>query len=172
MADNSSPERKRRGIAPVDRPHRFDPRAYAWGCYFLRANAYEVKAMPDDNVDNPNAPPMPVGEEMKKPLPHIVARRWWYAMLIASVIPLLFLVVSWVAAAIYELGGWRTSVDHDDYSWISVTFGLTFHVGLPSSVVAILITSWWRLGLIYRSLLLLLCNIILFFGMFIMASCY
>ena len=33
---NSSPERKRRVIAPFDCPHRFEPRADTWGCYFFR----------------------------------------------------------------------------------------------------------------------------------------
>ena len=128
--------------------------------------------MTDENVDNPYAPPVPVEEETKKPLQNIVARRWWYAMLIAGVIPLLYFVMFWVYVAIYELGGRRTAIDYDGYgwSWIASTFGLTFHIGLPASFVAILITSWWRLGLIYKSLLLLLCNIALIFGMFFMVS--
>jgi len=108
----------------------------------------------------------------QKPCRNIVARRWWYAMLIAGVIPLLYFVMFWVYVAIYELGDGGISIGYDGYgwSWIASTFGLTFHIGLPSSVVAILITSWWRLGLIYKSLILLLCNIVLIFGMFVMAS--
>ena len=110
--------------------------------------------MTDDKIDIPWTLPVPGEEETQKPLQNIVAKRWWYAMLVAGVIPLLLVFGS--------------------YEWYSSAFGWSMFIGMPSSFVAIFITSWWRLGLIYQSLTLLACNIVVFlyiFRAFVIMSC-
>jgi len=77
-----------------------------------------------------------------------------------------------VFTAINELCG--EMIDLGDYGGMSFAFGLTFNVGMLPSFAAIFITAWWRLGWIYISLLLLLCNTVLFIWIFwalVVASC-
>jgi len=100
--------------------------------------------MTDDKIDNPWTPPVPVEEETRKPLQHPVARYWLSYSVYMSVIPIVF-----VAIAVWYEGEW----------FYSFTRGLCLFVGVPASFVTIFITSWWRLGLIYVSLILLACTI-------------
>jgi len=100
--------------------------------------------MTDDNTDNPWAPPVPVEEETQKPLQHPIARYWLSCSVYASAIPVVFFAI-----AVWYEGEW----------FYSLTRGLCMFVGVPASFVAIFITSWWRLGIIYPSLMLLVCNI-------------
>ena len=103
--------------------------------------------MTDDNNDNP----------WTRPISKKEAKRWWYAMLIVGMIPLVLLAIPLVMLTI-KLDPFRI---FDEYSWISSAIGWSF-IGVPASFVAIFITSWWRLGLIYQSLILLACNIAVF----------
>ncbi|MCL2623919.1 MAG: hypothetical protein FWD31_09670 [Planctomycetaceae bacterium] len=119
--------------------------------------------MTDDNADNPWAPPVPVEEETQKPT---VAGRYWSVISFLSAIPLFLAVVALFLHAV--IGGYFEIRNNHDNILLGLTCAASMF-GMYISFAALFFSFWLRWRLVFASLCLLLCNILLYGITFVMA---
>jgi Uncharacterized conserved protein len=117
--------------------------------------------MTDDKINNPCTPSVPVEEKTQKLLPSIVAKRWCSCMFFASAMPLILAVFACFMEAVFG-GTWQLD-NGIGYDLLGLICFSALFVGFPASIVALFLSRWQqRLKLAFASLVLMVCNPLLF----------
>ena len=112
--------------------------------------------MSENHPDTPCASSAPPDEKTKPLFQKIAAMRWWRGMFIVGLISLLLTAVIWSSLF---LGGKWFSYSSSVYLVTTALF-FSVWVGVPVSLAASFVTTWWRLGKSSSSFGLLFLNML------------